>query len=259
MSDKAVIYEKDDGIGIITLNRPEQRNAIGQDIMAGMIDAIDDIAQDKEMKVAIITGGEKVFAAGGDIKMFNSLDSPMNIYELSLKRNPVHEIEILDKPVIAAIAGLALGGGCELALSCDIRIAADNAVFGQPEINLGLMPGAGGTQRLLRLIGSARAKEMLFSGDMIDAQEAYRIGLVNKVVPATSLMDEARKLAKKYASKPPLALRIIKKTVNNGLNMDLQSALKHEVQAFSLLISTKDSKEGLKAFIEKRKPVFKGE
>jgi enoyl-CoA hydratase len=164
----------------------------------------------------------------------------------------------LDKPVIAAVSGLALGGGCELALACDLRIAAENATFGQPEIKIGVIPGAGGTQRLPRLVGLGRAKELLFTGDTIDAQEAYRIGLVNKVVPVEALMSETRKLALKVTKQPPLALKTTKAVVNEGINMNIQSALALEARGFEILFSTEDQKEGMKAFLEKRKPIFKG-
>ena len=190
--------------------------------------------------------------------MFDKFSSPIEMYEFYKTRNPAHELEKLDKPVIAAIGGLALGGGCELALACDLRIASETALFGQPEINIGLIPGSGGTQRLPRIIGVAKAKEILFTGDVINANEAYRIGLVNKVVPTESLMDETKKIASKLAEKPPLALRITKAVINAGRDVDLASSLKYEAQGFCILFSTEDSKEGLKAFLEKRKPIFKG-
>ena len=167
-----------------------------------------------------------------------------------------HRIESLDKPVIAAIGGLALGGGCELSMCCDIRIAAGNATFGQPEIKIGVIPGGGGTQRLPRIIGITKAKELLYTGDMIDANEAYRLGLVNKVVPVDSLMDEARILALKIARQPGVALRATKLAVNGGIDMDIKSAIAYEARCFEILFSTEDQKEGTTAFIEKRKPVF---
>jgi len=169
----------------------------------------------------------------------------------------INKFEDLEKPVIAAVSGLALGGGCELAMACDLRIATENAVFGQPEIRIGVIPGAGGTQRLPRLVGVTKAKELLYTGDSIDANEAYRIGLVNKVVPVASLMDEAMKMASKIARQPGVALRMTKFAVNSGMNMDIKSAMSYEARCFEILFSTEDQKEGVKAFIEKRRPAFK--
>ena len=258
MEYKNIIFDKKEGVATIILNRPEQRNALDGILMKELIEVIDEIAVDKETKVVILTGGKEFFCAGADIKMFDKLSTPMEVYDFYKIKNPAHEMEKLDKPVIAAISGLALGGGCELALACDLRIASDTAIFGQPEINLGLIPGSGGTQRLPRIVGETKAKEMLFTGDIINAEEAYRIGLVNKVVPVESLMDEARKMATKLAKKPPLALRVTKAVINEGRNVDLGSALKYEAQCFCLLFSTEDRKEGLEAFLKKRAPKFIG-
>jgi len=254
-----IIYEKEDGFAIITLNRPQRKNAINLELMKELLNALSEIKEDEEIRTAIITGAGDAFAAGADITMFDALTSPVKAWELSQGRNPIHEIERINKPFIAAINGLALGGGCELALACDLRIASEKAIFGQPEINLGLLPGAGGTQRLPRLVGLTKAKELLFTGDTISAEEAYRIGLVNRVVKEENLMEEAKKLAKKLASKPPIALRVIKSVINRGINTDIESGLKYEVDGFAILFSTKDREEGIKAFLEKRKPQFKGE
>ncbi len=259
MEFTTILLEKSKGIGIITLNRPQSMNAISTQLVREFDVALDEIAKDEAIAAVIITGTDKVFAAGADIKEIAEFKTPLDAH---LFVTGVHalfnKIEQLEKPVIAAVSGLAMGGGCELALTCDIRIAAENAVFGQPEIKIGVIPGAGGTQRLPRLIGLGRAKEMLYSGDSIDAQEAYRIGLVNKVLPIASLMDEAKKIATKYAQQPGFALKITKMAVNQGMNMDLPSALSYEARCFELLFSTEDQKEGMRAFNEKRRPTFKG-
>lgn len=258
MELNTIKYEKDDGIGIITFNRPESLNALNSEFMSELSQVLDEIGCDEETRAVIITGGDKVFAAGADIKEVINITTPADAYRFAKKDQKVFQKLVnLRMPVIAAVAGLAYGGGCEIALQCDIRIAADDAKFAQPEIKLGLLPGAGGTQRLPRLIGVSKAKEMLFSGNPIDAQEAYRFGLVNKVVPTEMLMEEAKKMAKTFSERPGYALMMIKQLVNTGINMDLDSALEYEARCFEILFSTEDQKEGLKAFIEKRKPVFR--
>jgi enoyl-CoA hydratase len=217
-----------------------------------------EIDRDDEVKVVILTGSEKFFAAGADITEIGSLLTPVDAHRFLKEAQAVfNKIEDLEKPVIAAVSGLALGGGCELILACDLRIVADNTTFGQPEIKIGVIPGGGGTQRLPRIVGVTKAKELLYTGDFIDAQEAYRIGLVNKVVPLVSLMDETRKMALKIARQPGFALKITKLAVNGGLNMDMKSAVAYEARCFEILFSTEDQKEGTRAFVEKRKPVFK--
>jgi enoyl-CoA hydratase len=258
MNYETLIYEKENGVGTITLNRPKQKNAINDVMMSELFQLISNIAQDDEVRVVVITGGKDYFAAGADIRLVSTISSSFKAYDFS-RNSPIHELEELEKPVIAAISGIALGGGLELALACDLRIASETALFGQPEINLGIIPGSGGTQRLPRLVGLTKAKEMLFTGETINAQEAYRIGLVNKVVPVESLMDEVYKIATKIATKPAMALKVTKLVVNAGINLDLELALKFESQSFGLLFSTQDQKEGVSAFIEKRKPIFKGE
>jgi len=259
MKFNTIIYTKEDGIGIITLSRPESMNAINKEFMNELNLVFDEIERDEDVAVVIITGSEKFFAVGADVKEIISIGTPLEAHDFEVKAQALFSrIENLEKPVIAAITGFALGGGCELTLACDIRIAANNATFGQPEIKLGIIPGGGSTQRLPRLIGAGRAKELLYTGDTIDAQEAYRIGLVNMVVPVSSLMDEARKMALKIAKRPLIALKMTKLAVNEGINMSLPSALAHEARCFEFVFSTEDQKEGMKAFVEKRKPVFKG-
>lgn len=203
-----IIYEKAEGIGIIKLNRPKRLNALSNELLKELDMLIDDIKKDNEVSVVIITGNEKSFAAGADINELAGVATPVDAHHIEPSAPYVfNKIEKLEKPVIAAVSGPALGGGCELALACDIRIAAENAIFGQPEIKVGTIPGAGGTQRLSRLISLGKAKELLYTGDPIDAQEAYRIGLVNKIVPVESLMDEAKKMALKLVRQPGFALK----------------------------------------------------
>lgn len=251
-------FNKEGQIGVITLNRPKSMNAIDREFLDELDRILNEIAGDDEIGAVIITGSEKVFAAGADLKEVSGISTPVDAHSFVSKVQSVfNKIDSSEKPFIAAVSGLALGGGCELSMACDIRIAAENAMFGQPEIKVGVIPGAGGTQRLPRLIGMGRAKELLYTGDPVDAQEAYRIGLVNKVVPVESLMDEAKKMAGKFVKQPRFAFRITKMVVNEGINMDLQSALAHEARCFELLFSTEDQKEGMKAFVEKRKPIFK--
>jgi len=257
MEYKTILYEKDERIGTITLNRPKAYNALNLEMFRELDHVFSAIKGDDDVKVVIITGSDKFFAAGADISEVSSIDTPVAAYEFVRDIEAFHRIEDLDKPVIAAIGGLALGGGCELSMCCDLRIAAENAIFGQPEIKIGVIPGGGGTQRLPRLIGVTKAKELLYTGDTIDAHEAYRIGLVNRVVPVETLMDEAREMAKKIARQPGIALRATKLAVNGGMSMDMKSAIAYEARCFEILFSTEDQKEGTKAFMEKRKPVFK--
>jgi enoyl-CoA hydratase len=257
MDYKTILYEKKDRIGTITLNRPKSMNSLSSELLRELDHVLTEIDRDDDVKVVILTGSEKFFAAGADITEIGQIKTPVDAYRfLKMAQAVFNHIEDLDKPVIAAIGGLALGGGCELTLACDLRIAADNSTFGQPEIKIGVIPGAGGTQRLPRIVGVTKAKELLYTGDFMDAQEAYRIGLLNKVVPAASLMEEARKMALKIARQPGFALKATKLSVNGGLNMDIKSAMAYEARCFEILFSTDDQKEGMNAFIEKRKPAF---
>lgn len=223
MAYETITYEKEEGFAILTLNRPNQRNAISPQLAAEVEDALDQAAADEEVKVLIVTGGTETFSAGMDLKAGRGGGGRREPSIFSI----VEGLAAFEKPTIAAVSGYALGGGCELAMACDLRVASNTVTFGFPEVNMGFMPGAGGTQRLPRLVGIANAKEKLFSGDRFDAQEAYRIGLVNKVVPVESLMEETKKMAQALAGKSPLSLKTIKKCVDDGMQMDLASGLQY--------------------------------
>lgn len=248
----------DEGIATITMNRPDVLNALNNQVFNELALAAEELTRDNSVKVVIITGGDKVFAAGADIDQLAAANPVDAATGDKPSYRAFHLIENMPKPVIAAVAGYALGGGCELALVADVRIAAENAQFGLPEIKLGIIPGAGGTQRLPRLIGAGRAKELIFGGEFINSAEAWRIGLVNKVVPTDQLQTEARKLAKRFSNRGSIALRMAKSAINEGLRMDLEAGLQYERQCFSLLFATQDQKEGMTAFKEKRKPQFQG-
>ncbi len=258
MEYKHLLFEKVDGVAIATLHRPQVLNALNDRMLQELSALMDDIAADNEIKALVITGGSKVFAAGADIGFMSSV-SPLEAEKfITLAHEAINKIADLDKPVIAAIAGLALGGGCELALSCDIRIAAKGSRIGLPEINLGLYPGGGGTQRLARLVGPGWAKHLLMTGKPIDSEMAFQIGLITKIVPANDLMEEGKKLAAELASKSSIAMRLMKKSINYTENVDLPSGLLFEQKTWAFLMSTEDAHEGLTAFLEKRPPVFKG-
>lgn len=258
MAYETIRYEKENGIVIVTLNRPDSLNSVNTKMQAEMKEIWEDIERDRSIRVIIITGGEKCFSAGADIKE----QFPPGTHRPS-SRNLFKRIEDYDRPSIAAISGYCLGGGLELALCCDLLIASETAQFGLVEIRIGAAPGAGGMQRLPRRIGITRAKQMLYFGERIDAQEAYRIGLVNKVVPVVSLMEEVKKMANALLEMPPHSLKIAKRCVNEGMQINLESALKLDVaiteQESSTSLARENREEGRRAFAEKRKPVFKVE
>jgi enoyl-CoA hydratase len=256
MAYENVLVEKDGPVAIITLNRPQQLNALSYDLVKDLSLALQAFDQDDDVRVIIVTGGGKVFAAGADIKeMADRGPFDARIQERLAYRDRINKIS---KPVIAAVSGFALGGGCELAMSCDIIIASESARFGQPEVNLGIIPGSGGTQRLTHLVGKHRAMEMVLTGESITAADADRFGLVNRVVPVELLLEEAKGLAKKIAAKPALAVKAAKEAVLKAANTALDEGLEFERKAFYLLFASEDRKEGMKAFLEKRKPVFTG-
>jgi len=254
MAYENIILEKEDTIAIITFNRPEAMNALNNQTRAEFREAIADVAADDNVKVLILTGSGKAFVAGSDIKEFNKTTpyAAHNIVRLG------EMVEKLEKPVIAAVNGFCLGGGNEIAMGCDIIIASDKAKFGQTEINIGIIPGGGGTQRLPRLIGACRAKELIFTGDIIRAEEAFRLGLVNRVVPLDDLMSTAKEMAQKIATKSAAALKLAKTAINRGMQTNLESGLKYEYELYALSLTLEDKAEGVNAFIEKRAPKFVG-
>jgi enoyl-CoA hydratase len=254
-----LVYEKKDFIGILTINRPEKMNALSTELTTELKQALDEIEEDKDLRVLVITGaGEKAFVAGADINELVDRDALLGRRVSRFRQELFSRIENLPVPVIAAVNGFALGGGLELALACNIRIASEKAKFGAPEVKLGIIPGDGGTQRLPRLVGLGRAMEMVVTGDFVDAEEAYRIGLANKVVPDEELMETTMALAKKIASRPPLAVKYAKEAVNRSQEGDAASGYALESYLHALSCTTEDKKEGVTAFLEKRKGEFKG-
>ena len=244
-------------IATVTIDRQEVRNALNGQVMRDVRAALDGLREDESVGVVVFTGaGEKSFAAGADI---SELKERTALDALSSGMQRLYdEIEGYEKPTIAAVNGYALGGGCELAMACDIRVAAENAKFGQPEVNLSIIPGAGGTQRLSRLVGVGKATELILTGEVIDAQEAHRIGLVSKVVPQSELMDSAREMASKILSKGPLAIRLAKIAVSRGAETDQDTGMLIERLAQAVLFDSEDKREGTSAFLEKRDPNFRG-
>ena len=258
MQREHLLFDISEGIATITINRPAAMNAMTRTILEELEDAVAEVARTPEIRVAIITGaGTKAFIAGADIAAMRDM-SPPEGRDLALLAHRIYAaIERSPKPYIAAVNGYALGGGCELSLACDLRIASENARFGQPEVNIGTLPGFGGSQRLPRLIGKGRALEMILTGDMIDAAEAYRIGLANRVVPQEALLVEARKIAAKIAAKSSITVGLCKDAVVNGGEMDLARGCAYEAELFGFSFATADLKEGMGAFLEKRPAVFK--
>jgi enoyl-CoA hydratase len=259
MNEDILLLEQGDGIALITINNPKALNALTLDTFRALADLLDRLEEDADVRVLLLTGaGEKAFVAGGDIRYLESLDVEGARAFALLAQRLFDRIETFPKPVIAVVNGYALGGGCELAMACDLRIASETARFGQPEVKLGIIPGFAGTQRLARLVGKGRAKELVFSGEMIDAREAWRIGLVNRVVPAEALLAEARAVAATMVNKSASAIRLAKEAIENGLEMDFARAARYEADLFALCFATADAREGLKAFVEKRPAKFTG-
>ncbi|NIO09121.1 MAG: enoyl-CoA hydratase [Deltaproteobacteria bacterium] len=251
-----MLVTREEAIGIVTLNRPKQLNALSYDLIKELSQAMDAFDLDPEIKTIILTGGERVFAAGADIKeMVDATPFDERVQERMFYRDKINRIS---KPVIAAVSGYALGGGCELAMSCDIIIASETARFGQPEINIGTIPGSGGTQRLTKTVGKYRAMELVLTGEFLSATDAERFGLVNRIVPVELLLEEAKAVANKIAAKSPVSIRLAKEAILKSFNSPLDEGLEFERKCFYLLFASDDRKEGMTAFIEKRKPQFKG-
>ncbi len=259
MTYENLLIEKVSAIAFLYVNRPKAMNALNKDTLLEMKDAIASISNDPEIDVLIITGaGEKAFVAGADIAYMQNLTAIEGREFGALGQEVFCMIEAMEKPVIAAVNGFALGGGCELAMCCDFRIASTKAKFGQPEVGLGITPGFGGTQRLPRLVGEGMAKQLLFTADVINAAEALRIGLVNEVVNPEDLLERVKEIAGRICSKGKLAVRFAKVAANEGMQTDIDRAMTIEADLFGLCFSTEDQKEGMAAFIEKRSPLFVG-
>ena len=255
MSDY-IILEKDKATAIITISREKALNALNSQVIDELSQAIDAVKADKDIRALIITGAGRAFVAGADIGVQSVFDVREGRQWGRRGSAVFREIELLQIPTIAAVGGFALGGGCELALSCDMIVADEKAKFGQPEVSLGITPGFSGTQRLPRRIGTAKAKEMIFTGRMIDAYEADRIGLINKIAEPGKLMDEAKALAESCIKNAPAALRYAKACIDRGMQTDIDTGIAIENELFAMCFPTEDQKEGMKAFLEKRKPVF---
>lgn len=262
MSETAepIIIERDGVVAIVTLNRPQALNALNAELLEKLSAVLKELEADAEIRAIVITGaGIKAFAAGADIGELNALRSAFQGASKARAGQAVTlQIERLKKPVIMAVNGFALGGGCELAMAGDIIVAGENAKFGQPEVNLGLMPGYGGSQRTTRLVGKGMAMYLCLTGETIDAQEALRIGLVQKVVPPERLLEEAKRIAHAFAGKAPLAIEATKRAINSGAHLSIDDALELETVEFGNLVNTHDFKEGTRAFLEKRKPAWRG-
>jgi len=259
MEFKNTLYEKSEGIATITFNCPEKRNPLNEETIREILAHLEDAKNDENIRVIVFTGaGDRAFSSGADLNMMKGATAVRGTELSRIGQHMCDYIEVLEKPVIAAINGYALGGGIELAMACDIRIASENAQIGQPEINVGLIPGWGGTQRLPRFVGKGMAKEMIFTGKRIDAKTAERLGLINAVVPPDQLQAKVKEIALELASKPPIAIKLSKALINNSTETHPEVGLWQEAEAFGLVASTEDFNEGVTAFLEKRKPQFKG-
>jgi len=260
MDYKHIVYDKEGELAIITFNRPEVRNALNYLAIDETLEAARKAEADEAVRVLIFTGaGDKAFISGADIGELQQRNTLTELEERSDRRRVLANLlETMAKPTVAAINGFAVGTGLEIAMACTLRVAADTAKFGLPEINVGIMPGNGGTQRLPRLVGKGRAMEMILTGELIDAAEACRIGLVNQVVPLTELMDHTKQIARKLATKSALALKIAKDAINTGFDLSLAEGIRYEQKNFAILCGSEDKREGVAAFLEKRKPIFQG-
>ena len=256
MAYQNILATTDGAVGVVTLNRPKALNALNTDLLKELIEALEDFDGNDEIRCIVLTGSDRAFAAGADIKEM-APRSYMDMFKANFFAEANDRISAIRKPIIAAVAGWALGGGCELAMLCDVIIAADTAKFGQPEINLGVMPGIGGTQRLTRFVGKSKAMEMCLTGRNMDAAEAERAGLVSRVVPAAELMTEAMKAAQKIAEQSLPIVMMTKETVNRAYETTLSEGIRFERRVFHAMFATDDQKEGMAAFSEKRKPQFK--
>jgi len=256
MSHNLVLVEKQKAVGIVTFNRPERLNALNPELLKTLAEVLETLNGDPAIRVIVLTGGPKVFAAGADIEAMAKA-SPVDIY-LRNTRALWQRIWSLDKPMVAAVNGVAFGGGCELAMSCDLIVAGESSRFGQPEIKLGIMPGAGGTQRLARAVGPYRAMELVLTGEPISAAEALAAGLVNRVVPDARVLEAAMELAKRIAERPQVAVRLARQALRYGMERTLLEGMDLERRNYRMLYGTEDQKEGMAAFLEKRSPNFKG-
>ncbi|MEM0287218.1 MAG: enoyl-CoA hydratase-related protein [Nitrososphaerota archaeon] len=252
-----IVLSREIPIAIIRLNRPEAYNALNMQMVHEIVDALDKLEEDEGVRCIVLTGNDKAFSAGADIKEMINLSS-VDLIRTGHFLPLWNKVGNYSKPIVAALSGYVLGGGLELAMSCDVLVASENTKLGQPEINIGVIPGGGGTQRLTRAVGKYKAMEMILTGSMITAEEALRLGLVSRVVPANSYLDEAKKVALEISSKSPLALKLAKEAVNRAFEISLQEGLSFERKNFFLLFSSEDKKEGMNAFLQKRKPEFKG-
>jgi enoyl-CoA hydratase len=256
MSYEFILTETRERVGLITLNRPQAMNALNHQLVIEVMDALEAFDKNDTVGAMVVTGNEKAFAAGADIKEMANQDAQQMMQSDHVAA--FGRIMKIQKPIIAAVSGYALGGGCELAMSCDMMIASESAKFGQPEITIGVIPGAGGTQRLTRAVGKAIAMEMILNNRTLTAQEAYQFGLVNRIAPVDQYLNEAMKLADEIAARAAVAVRVAKKLINQAYERPLSDALNEEKQEFYKLFTTEDQKEGMKAFVEKRKPNWKG-